>query len=216
MNWEKLYNGTEKIYDCLRLNSAVILGTLLGLGIFGLAPSLQAAHHVAKSIHQQKGINFYSSFFTYYRKHFIPSNKIFLSITLLYGLPMLAVQQLFLPHFGTGALLVFLVSQGAMLATLNTLFAMYEFYELPIRSYFPSALKFLTYNPFGCLLALLWLGICSTVSYLLPGLLPFLSIGVWVYGNMGLYLKYFEDNEDKVKGAQLNNDTEMVRETTQN
>ena len=210
MNWNKLYNGTEKIYDCLRLNSAVILGTLLGFGIFGLAPSLQAAHHVAKAIHRQQGMNLYSNFFSYYRKHFISSNRIFLAIVVLYRLPMLAVQQLFLPQLGTAALLVFLLSQGAMVATVNTLFAMYEFYELPIRSYFPSALKFLTYNPFGCLLALLWLGICSTVSYMLPGLLPFLSIGVWVYGNMGLYLKYFEDNEEKLKGAQLKNDTEMA------
>lgn len=210
MNWDKLYYGTEKIYDCLRLNSAILLGTLLGLGIFGLAPSIQAAHHVAKAIHRQQGIHFYSSFFSYYRQHFISSNKIFLAIAVLYGLPMLVAQHLLLPHFGTGSLLVFLLSQGAMLAALNTLFAMYEFYELPDRNYFFSALKFITYNPFGCMLALLWLGLCSTITYLLPGLLPFLSIGVWVYGNMGLYLKYFEDNEDKVKGAQLKNDTEMA------
>lgn len=199
MNWQKAYQAADFVFYCLLINVTVIIGALVGGIIFGLAPSVQAGFHVAKKTLKQESPPFFQTFFGYYRRNFWRSNRLGLPIILFYLCPMVVIQQGFLAALTQTGLILLIVSQCVAIAVINTLLSMYEYYVLPTKKYLGASLRFLFFQPIGTFLGVLWFGICSTISFFLPGLLPFLSIGMWIIGTMGIYLKLFDENERKLK-----------------
>lgn len=213
MNWKKIYASAELIFYCLRINLCVLLGILMGGVLLGIGPGIQAGFHLAKLDIRKQGVPVLRTYLSYYKANFWRSNRIFGPILLIFGLPTIMVQLFVVTDLTIKGLVLYIISQCILITVVMTMFAMYEFYEIPAKRYFGFSLKFLTYQPVGSLLGLLWFGICSTVTLLLPGLLPFVSIGIWIYGTMGLYLKFFEENEQKVAAAAAEETSEMEEAT---
>ena len=193
MNWKKIYASAELIFYCLRINLCVLLGILMGGVLLGIGPGIQAGFHLAKLDIRKQGVPVLRTYLSYYKENFWRSNRIFGPILLIFGLPTVMVQLFVVTDLTIKGLVLYIISQCILITVVMTMFAMYQ--------------------PVGSLLGLLWFGICSTVTLLLPGLLPFVSIGIWIYGTMGLYLKFFEENEQKVAAAAVEETSEMEEAT---
>lgn len=200
---EKIYGGLEIVTQIAAANFLILLGIVLGMGIFGIGPSIQSGHHLAKKIVKKETAKLSRTFFTEYKKVFISSNKLYLPIVLLFLLSGYETNYLTANQQMTGVLL-FLLSfvQVALLGMLMILFPLREYYEVPVSSSLQTSIKYLISNPVQSLLAFLWLGICYYGSWLLPGIIPFFTVGLWVFGNMGLYINFFNSNEEKIKKRQ--------------
>lgn len=198
---KKLYGATDWITFILELNVAIVLGTICGCIVLGIGPSLQAGHHMAKLRHQQKSMPFFKTFCRYYKKVFKSANLIMVPVEFIYILPLGLILKQNGADLSRGFAIVLLISLVLVVMTLLTLFPMYEFYQLKTNQYFVSALRFISYNPIGCLLALLATALCVYLITLFPGVTLFI-FGVAVYLNMGLYLRFFEQNEEKVQKTQ--------------
>ncbi len=87
------------------------------------------------------------------------------------------------------------IFQLICIGTICCIFPMYSFYHLKTKEYFTKGVAYLFSKIIVLLVSLLWLGFCVYGSYLLPGLIPFLSFGIWLFGNSAIFFKSFEKNE---------------------
>ncbi|EOT44341.1 DUF624 domain-containing protein [Enterococcus columbae] len=188
---EKFYRGTEIIYTCFLINIFVLIGTLLGGVIFGISPSIQSGHALTKKYMMGKKVHFIKEYIELYRKNFLIANKNVLPIIIFCVIPLILL------HFKHVSLTY---SAPIVIMILNILFSMSEYYELSSKNLYLNVFRFITANIFGNILGICWFYICWYLSMLIPGLIPFLSIGLWIYGNMAIYTKLYTDNENAKVG----------------
>ncbi|HIY58745.1 MAG TPA: DUF624 domain-containing protein [Candidatus Tetragenococcus pullicola] len=200
-NTKKIYAAADLITFILELNLALVVGIIVGFVILGIGPSLQASHHMAKLRHQQKSLPFFKTFFSYYKEIFWQANQLILPLEIFYVAPMIVLLTQHGDSLSRGLSIVLLISIVIGTMTVLTLFPMVEFYKVKTSRYVISASRFITYNPIGCLIALGCLALCLYVVKLFPGVTLFI-FGLAVYLNMGFYLRFFEQNEEKVQKSQ--------------
>lgn len=204
--WTKLYNGIQFLYFCGTVNFLFLVGVLAGGIIFGFGPSLIAAHQVVKTYHKKESDKVIKEFISAYRENFKLGNQLFLLWFLIAAIIIIdnrIVQQLDINSpvisIVMNGLKLILISWGIVLAPMVT------YYQLSVKKYFVNALYFVPYHLVGTCLALLWFGICFYGSFLLPGLIPVFSFGIWIVGNMGFYLRFFDENENRLKSMRGEN-----------
>lgn len=82
----KLYQFTNYVAQMLLINFYIVLGSLIGLGLFGIAPAVYAALKLIKEmLDEERDSNLFTRYMKYYRENFIKANKIGLS----YGLALI-------------------------------------------------------------------------------------------------------------------------------
>lgn len=200
-NTKKIYAAADLITFILELNLALVVGTIVGLVVLGIGPSLQASHHMAKLRYQQKSLPFFKTFFSYYKEFFWQANQLILPLEIFYVAPMIVLLTQHGDTLSRGLSIILLISIVIGTMTVLTLFPMVEFYKVKTSRYLLSAFRFITYNPIGCLIALGCLALCLYVIKLFPGVTLFI-FGLAVYLNMGFYLHFFEQNEEKIQKSQ--------------
>ncbi len=193
----KIYNGLNIVYFCIILSILFWIGLIIGLGIFGLAPSLLTCFHLAKLEHKKELDHSFKTFFKYYFGHFFKGNQI-LGLPLIGLLVLLMESKLIttfdLPNESTFIVLLS-VFQGLLILIVAYASSMYQFYALRPMEYLKKATQFMLFNLPGTLLSLLLLGICYIVGGLIPGLIPFFIVGFAIMLTSGLHLNQFEKNE---------------------
>lgn len=76
----------NQLYKLIIINFLFIMGTFVGLIIFGIGPSIYASQNLIKEYREaQIDGNYLSRFIHFYKSHFIKVNKIFLIYVLLGG-----------------------------------------------------------------------------------------------------------------------------------
>lgn len=194
---DKFYGFSEMIFFSLKLNLAVIAGTITGLFFLGIGPALQAGHHMAKLEHQKRSLPFFKTYVGYYRDNFISANRIYLPLILLCGIPSYVVGECMIPYLTTPFIVMLAISQIIICGAVITALPLVEFYEIKPSRTVTTALKFMTHSPISCILSLIVSGLCLMAVYVIPAL-TIVIIGLWSYLNMGLYLRFFEENEKRV------------------
>ena len=193
----KIYEILEIIYMGMIVNALFLIGTLAGGIIFGLGPSLIAANHLSKKYFEGKWDKPMRTFIYYYKKEFKRANRIMLpfqAVAIIYiaDVYLLEVigwnQQL-------AVNLIFTTISLVLLAYFSLIGPIYTFYDMSGKEFHRTTIQFAFRNSAPLLLGLVWLGICMAISSALPGLIPFLSIGIWIFINQGIYLQIFERNE---------------------
>lgn len=193
----KIYEILEIIYMGMIVNALFLIGTLAGGIIFGLGPSLIAANHLSKKYFEGKWDKPIRTFIRYYKKEFKRANRIMLpfqAVAIIYiaDVYLLEVigwnQQL-------AVNLIFTTISLVLLAYFSLIGPIYTFYDMSGKEFHRTTIQFAFRNSAPLLLGLVWLGICMAISSALPGLIPFLSIGIWIFINQGIYLQIFERNE---------------------
>ena len=193
----KIYEILDIIYMGIIVNALFLIGTLAGGIIFGLGPSLIAANHLSKKYFEGKWDKPMRTFIYYYKKEFKRANRIMLpfqALTIIYvaDVYLLEVigwnQQL-------AVNLIFTTISLVLLAYFSLIGPIYTFYDMSGKEFHRTTIQFAFRNSAPLLLGLVWLGICMAISSAVPGLIPFLSIGIWIFINQGIYLQIFERNE---------------------
>lgn len=81
----KLYQFTNYVAQMLLINFYMVIGSLMGLLVFGIAPSFYAGLKLIKEIvEEERDSNLFIRFMQYYRENFLKANKIGLSYLLIF------------------------------------------------------------------------------------------------------------------------------------
>lgn len=192
------YTALDTVYYVFKVNAWVLIGTALGLGIFGIGPSLAAGSHMMRLRQQKESPAFVQTFLEAYRAAFVDGNVLVLPLLIVVASGVYALAK---PayHPNLAMTILFGISLALLLMALCTAIAMYEYYSLKRFDYLKKSILFVAYNPFVLVLPLGGLYLVYTATTYLPGLLPFFSIGIWLYINSALYARIFADNERRVK-----------------
>lgn len=198
--WQKAYNGLSALSICALLNLLFLLGILVGLGVFGLAPSLVTTFQLGRKYHQQALNKPIRTFFHSYKENFIVANKMLFPLFLALFIVWVDTQVILEKSwaFSRSLLILLAICQIFILLWIIVASALFSQYWLTPFLYLKKGIQFIFYNAAGILLILLWTGICYYGSLLLPGLIPFFSFGLWILVASGIFLKLFENNEEKI------------------
>ena len=189
-------NWAERLVWIAKTNLGWIVGTLAGGVLLGVAPATVAAYDACRKSLRGDDRPFAALFLRAYRAEFWRANALLL--------PTIAVSVLvagsmrFALIVTTLAWLVVVPVAAVLAAALAFLVPLYVHYDLPHRRYPAVASRFVIANPGPALLMLLTLAGVAIATVLLPGLLPFLSIGAWIQLSTALSLSFFASNDDRV------------------
>jgi uncharacterized membrane protein YesL len=192
---------TWDLFDTLTwiatLNFAWLAFTLLGGVALGFGPSTVAASTLVRRRARGEVVRPLVEFWAVYKSEFLRANALLLPVSLAMA-GLLVSWQYFSRGDDTfsqalsGLALVLLVFCSASAAVLVPLYCSYE---LPLQRYVPAALSFTLLNPL-----LLVLSLCTVVgvfalSWVLPGVVPFFSVGLLIYLSTLLSADFFARNE---------------------
>lgn len=180
-----------------------MLSTILGLIVFGLGPSLVAGHEffrefVLRDVETYRIRDYWHT----YRTNFVNGNLLFLPILILMG--FLYYDADFLSRIGLShqmmlfALLGLGIIQVILMAICGCIFPMYLFYRMPLKHYFFAAARYVIYKPLVTIGACILLLFVLTVARWVPGLIPLLAFGAWLFGNSAIFFKSFAKNEQLI------------------
>lgn len=208
----KIYNGLTIIYHCAILNFLFLTGCILGLGIFGIGPSLYASFNLAKRYHQHTLVQPFRSFIKIYCSQFLKANMMLLPIIIvLFFIRWNTV--LFYDYLTIPILLIMSFIQLVLLLLVVYAFTLTQFYELSPMIALKKGFQFTFFNSLGSILTILWTAICYYGSLLFPGVILFFSVGLWLTVTMGIHLRLFEINEQQLEEEEKRNGYEVVKST---
>ncbi|MCD0447294.1 DUF624 domain-containing protein [Glycomyces sp. A-F 0318] len=198
---ERWYGRLDAVAFVGMLNLLVIAFTLAGGIVLGWAPALAAATACSRTRLRGDTQRLVRAFAAQWRRRFAHANLLAVpsgaalasfavSLTALSGRP------------GTGALQAALAAAAAVcLAHLVLALAMDAHYELRRARCLRLSWAFLVRFPGAPLLLIATTALITAVTAFVPGLLPVLSIGVWVHLCTALCLSFYAANDRNLQGA---------------
>jgi uncharacterized membrane protein YesL len=199
-----IYNLCRWITHFAYLNILWILFTLVGAVVLGIVPSTVASFAVArKTAMGEEDVPVFKTFWKTYRSEFIRANGLGLLLTAI-GLVWYFDLHFFRQYDGTFfTIMNYLMMMIGMVYFIMLLFIFPVFvhYDLKIYQYVTHALKIGFLKPITIVFMLV--GSLCTYYFLiyLPGLIPIFGISFFVYFNMWVAYKSFE-NIDGVRVEQ--------------
>jgi uncharacterized membrane protein YesL len=194
-----IYSLCKWITHFAYLNILWVLFTVLGAVILGIVPSTVAMFAVArKTAMGHEDVKVFHTFWNTYRKEFLKANGVgflLIVIGLIWYFDLHFFRQFdgavftFLNYFMMMVGLVYLI-------LLLYIFPVYVHYDLKIFQYITQALKIGFIKPASVIF--MFVGSLCTYYFLiyLPGLIPIFGITFFVYFNMWVAYKSFENIED--------------------
>lgn len=187
------------------LNLLWILFTLFGFGVLGAGPATAAAQILVRRRARGEAAPLLRSFAKEYCANFVRANAL--------ALPVMAVALALAMNWnyssGAGDLMSQLVAAGTFVAAIFLagvvcyLFPMYARYELPLGQYLMTCSRFAIRHLAGTVILLFVTAAAVYASRALPGLIPFFSIGAWLYVTGWLCDRFFAANDDSVAALAL-------------
>lgn len=176
------------------LNLLWIVFTLLGGVIFGLGPATVAAHALARRRERGELFPALREFWLVFRKEFVRGSLLVLPVALA-AFVLVGNVLAFPGVLGTTSLvaLVLLAGVGSYLVPL------YVHYDLPLRAYLPKASMLALTRPASSVLLLLALTTIVYVTAAAPVLGLLLSFGAWIHLSTWLCLRFFAENEARLR-----------------
>ncbi|MGC0143071.1 YesL family protein [Pseudactinotalea sp. Z1732] len=175
------------------LNLLVLVMTLAGGVLFGLAPALTAAVTCARARLRGEVHPWVRTFVRHWRTQFGHANLLQAPAHLV--LVLLAVNQVTLGR-SSGPLTIVIAGAAALTLVYQVLVVtMDAHYEVRRRDCLRLAGQFLVRFPGAPLLLAATLALIGVGTYLVPGLLPVLSVGVALYLCTALCLSFFAAND---------------------
>lgn len=192
----RLYVAAETIAFIGLLNALILVGALAGGVLFGIAPAASAAASTTRARLSGRGGSMTKLFLTHWRSQFIRANLLQAP-----GAAMLALLGINIAAFsGSSPVLVAVLIGAATVVALYQvmLVSMDAHYELSISRCLLSAGRFIIHSPASPLLLAATLALIIVVTMLIPGLLPFISLGSVAYFCTALCLSFFAANEKQI------------------
>lgn len=199
----RLYDAADLLMWLAGLNVLVLVFTLLGGVVLGIAPALVAAASVSRARVRGDAQPLLRTFAQIWRRELLRANLLlapFGVVAALLGLNLTAFAD-------AGGPLVVALWVALAVVTLMTVFAvaMYAHYELPLRRYPAMAVRYTLHDLPAAVLVAAVTVLVALVTTAVPGLLPVLSIGAWVYAVSAICFSCFNRN-DRLVGAHTPNE----------
>ena len=186
------------------LNLLWSLFTLLGLGLLGAGPATAAAQIAVRKRARGDAAPLVRSFASQYFRNFGRANVL--------ALPVMAVAMALAMNWnyfsGSGDLFSQLVAAGIFVTAIFVagatcyLFPMYARYELPLAQYLLLSSRFAFRHLAGTVILLFVSAAVFYASSTVPGLIPFFSIGAWLFVTGWLCDRFFTANDESVATAE--------------
>lgn len=187
-----------------QLNLVWLLHSLFGGVILGVAPSTVAAATLVRRRVRGDVVHPFTEFWPVFRAEFRRANLLLLpgAVALL---ALLFSWQFF--NAGTdplsGALAgIALVLLGLCSVLATVLVPLYCSYDLPLCAYFRLAVMVTLTNPLLALMNLAVLAGVLTLSWFLPGIIPFFTVGLLIYLTTRLSLDFLRRNENRLAASE--------------
>lgn len=185
------------------LNLAWIAFTLLGGVVFGFAPSTVAASALVRRRVRGDLVRPLTAFWGVYRAEFFRANVLLMPVA--FGMAALLFSWQYFergPDALAGILAgLALVLLGLCAAVGAVLVPLYCSYELPLHRYLPSAVAFTVANPLLLVLVLATVSGVLVLSWYLPGIVPFFTVGLLSYLSTRLSLDFIDRNENRLAAS---------------
>lgn len=182
------------------LNLLWVLFTLLGVGVLGAGPATAAAQVLVRRRARGEAAPLPRTFTREYFRNFVRANALALPVMMV-----AAALALNWNYFsGAGGFVSQLVAAGTFVGAIFLsgvvcyLFPMYARYELPLGQYLMTCSRFAVRHLAGTVILLFVTAAAVYASRALPGLIPFFSIGAWLYVTGWLCDRFFAANDESV------------------
>lgn len=195
----RLYDAADLLCWVAGLNLLVLAFSLAGGIVLGLAPALVAGAAVCRGRARGDAEPLVRTFARTWRAEFVRANALLAPFGVLVAL-LAANLYAFSPEGGP---LVVVLWAALALTGLTAAFAitMYTHYELPLRRYALMALRYLLHDlPTTALVAVVTV-LAVLVTRFVPGLLPVIAIGAWLYLVSALCLSSYARNDHLVAAS---------------
>lgn len=186
------------------LNLLWVSFALLGLGVLGAGPATAAAQIAVRKRVRGDAAPLVRSFASDYFRNFGRANAL--------AVPMMGVAVALAMNWnyfsGSGDLLSQLVAAGIFVAAIFLagatcyIFPLYARYELPLMQYLLVSSRFAFRHLAGTVILLFVSAAAFYASSAVPGLIPFFSIGAWLFVNGWLCDRFFTANDESVAAAE--------------
>ncbi|NUT72991.1 YesL family protein [Pseudarthrobacter sp. C4D7] len=199
----RAYSFFDTLVWIAGLNLLWIAFSLLGCGVFGVGPATAAAQIAVRKRAAGDAVPLLRGFATAYFRNFFRANAL--------ALPVMAVAAAFVLNWnyfsGDGGTLSQFMAVGILVAAIFLagaacyVFPMYARYELPLPQYLLMSSRFAVRHLAGTVILLFVSAAVVYASSCLPGLIPFFSIGAWLYLTGWLCDRFFAANDESVSAA---------------
>lgn len=192
----RAHAACDWLFWVMSMNVLVYVFTLAGGIVLGAAPAAVAAAELTRRRVRGEVFPTVRTFASAWRREFLRSNAVITPVLAVFAI--LVVNATGFAEMGTLAetpgILTFiaLVLTFALLAVVVPL---YVHYDLPVRGYVLTASRWMLRNLPHVLLLLLAAVLVGTASFMLPGIIPFISLGAWLTIDTILCLAFFAANE---------------------
>ena len=186
------------------LNLLWIVFTLAGAGILGAGPATAAAHIAVRKRVRGDAAPLVRSFASHYFRNFGRANAL--------ALPVLAVAVALAMNWNyfsrSGGAFSQLVAAALFVAAILLagatcyLFPLYARYELPLARYLLTSSRFAFRHLAGTVILLFVSAAAFHASSTVPGLIPFFSIGAWLFITGWLCDRFFAANDESAAAAE--------------
>ncbi|MEV7133909.1 DUF624 domain-containing protein [Arthrobacter sp. NPDC093128] len=196
----KAYSFFDTLLWIACLNLLWIVFSLAGVGVFGAGPATAAAHILVRRRVRGEAAPLFRAFTKEFRRNFGRGNALALPV-MLAGAALALNWNYF---SGSGDLLSQLMAAGVfvgaifLVAAVCHIFPMFARYELPLPQYLLMSSRFALRHLAGTAILLFVTAAALFASQALPGLIPFFSIGAWLYVTGWLCDRFFTANDDSV------------------
>lgn len=200
---ERIYPIFSTIAWWGALNALWLAFTLLGLVFLGFGPATVTACVLTRRRMRGEPVRL-RDFAVTWRGQLLRGTAVVLPVAALvvvllsnYGLFSALGPAATVPRLATLALLVLTLGAGAYIGP------MYAHYDLPLRSYFTTSLRFALARPASTVVLLLILVALAFATVALPVLLMTVSIGAWLHTSTWLCVRFFDENENRLAAVDL-------------
>lgn len=207
MNEANLAVKGYHLFDALtwiaKINIAIVAFSLVGGIVAGAAPSAVAASALVRRRTASETFSVFPAFWKEYRSRFTSANLLLVPLAAVAG--ALAFSWQFfdsLPGvFASAASVAALGGAGLVVAILTVVVPLVNHYDVGAWPAVRASLRLLLANPLLLLANLLSIGAVSVATAMVPGLLPFFSLGVLTYLTTRMSLEVFRRNEQRLDTA---------------
>lgn len=192
---DRLQQGFDAIYWVFAVNVLTLLFTIAGGVILGAAPAIIAGSELTRRRAEGRLFPVFRTFAGVWRREFWRANGLLAPFGVVLAILVIDLAWFRASgSFGTPAVLATVAL--VVVATLGSLTAgLYVTYDMPFGKYIVRATRWSLGNLPHFLLLALALVLISGVSYVIPGLLPFLTSGALVVIPALLCTAFFRSNE---------------------
>jgi uncharacterized membrane protein YesL len=198
----RLYDAADEVVWAAKLNLLWALFTLAGGVVLGVGPATVAAYTLARRRALGESFQSWPAFVAAYRREFVRGSILVLPLV---GMAVLLLgNYLYFASIGaTAGAVSTVVALGALVVIAAYLLPMSVHFDLRTLACFPKASLFALTRPAASILLLFVFTAIVYASVMFPFLVVVLAIGGWIQLDTWLSLRFFAENEARLRAKGL-------------